>query len=329
LNSDSQQSPCSTYEEKKVNPFTAEHPVVARGLRKTFESTEAVRGIDFDVLHGECFGFLGPNGAGKTTTMRMIGCVSPLTSGSLKVFGLDTGKSMREIKQRLGVVPQEANLDEELPVEENLTVYARFFNVPSNVAAARAREQLDFMELTEKRMAKVSELSGGMRRRLLISRAMMNEPDLLILDEPTTGLDPQARHLVWDKLFELKRRGVTQIVSTHYMDEAHELCDRVAIMDQGRIIDEGAPQDLIQKHIGREVLEVRVSEPMRSQILAFSLSMVKGYDSYRDLIVLYADEAERILDKIKNSEIKTDYTLVRRSSLEDVFLKLTGRRLTE
>lgn len=290
---------------------------------------EAVRGIDFDVLHGECFGFLGPNGAGKTTTMRMIGCVSPLTSGSLRVFGLDVRKSMREIKQRLGVVPQEANLDEELPVEENLTVYARFFNVPSKVAAARAGEQLGFMELTEKRMAKVSELSGGMRRRLLISRAMMNEPDLLILDEPTTGLDPQARHLVWDKLFELKRRGVTQIVTTHYMDEAQELCDRVAIMDQGRIIDEGAPQDLIQKHIGREVLEVRAPEPMGSQILAFSSSMVKGYDSYRDLFVLYTDEADRVLEKIKSSDIKTDYTLVRRSSLEDVFLKLTGRRLTE
>jgi lipooligosaccharide transport system ATP-binding protein len=329
LNSASQQIPGSAYGEREVNSFTAEHPVVARGLRKTFGSTEAVRGIDFDVLQGECFGFLGPNGAGKTTTMRMISCVSPLTSGSLKVFGLDTSKSMREIKQRLGVVPQEANLDEELPVEENLTVYARFFNLPSSVAATRAKEQLEFMELTEKRMAKVSELSGGMRRRLLISRAMMNEPDLLILDEPTTGLDPQARHLVWDKLFELKRRGVTQIVTTHYMDEAHELCDRVAIMDQGRIVDEGVPQVLIQKHIGREVLEVRVSEPMGSQILAFSSSMVKGYDSYRDLLVLYTDEAERVLEKIKSSEIKTDYTLIRRSSLEDVFLKLTGRRLTE
>ncbi len=306
-----------------------QYPVVARDLSKKFENIDAVRGIDFDVHHGECYGFLGPNGAGKTTTMRMVSCVSPLTSGLLTVFGLDTRRSMREIKQRLGVVPQEANLDEELPVEENLTVYARFFNVPSNIAAARAKEQLGFMELHEKRMAKVSELSGGMRRRLLIARAMMNEPDLLILDEPTTGLDPQARHLVWDKLFELKKRGVTQIVTTHYMDEAQELCDRVAIMDQGRIIDEGTPQDLIQKHIGREVLEVRVSEPMRSQIIAFSSSMTKGYDSYRDLIVLYSDEAERILDKIKSSEIETDYTLVRRSSLEDVFLKLTGRRLTE
>jgi len=261
--------------------------------------------------------------------MRMISCVSLLTSGSLKVFGLDTAKSMREIKKRLGVVPQEANLDEQLPVEENLTVYARFFNIPSNIALARAKEQLDFMELTEKWKAKVSELSGGMRRRLLISRAMMNEPELLILDEPTTGLDPQARHLVWDKLFELKRRGVTQIVTTHYMDEAHQLCERIAIMDQGRIIDEGAPQDLIQKHIGHEVLEMRVSEAIRSQILAFSGSMVKGYDSYRDLLVLYTDEAETVLEKIKGNGINTDYILVRRSSLEDVFLKLTGRRLTE
>jgi len=234
--------------------LTAEHPVVARRLRKVFETTEAVRGIDFDVLQGECFGFLGPNGAGKTTTMRMISCVSPLTSGSLTVFELDPSKSMREIKQRLGVVPQEANLDDQLPVEENLTAYVRFFNVPSQIAATRAKEQLEFMELTEKRMTKVSELSGGMRRRLLIARALMNEPEMLILDEPTTGLDPQARHLVWDKLFELKKRGVTQIVTTHYMDEAHQLCDRIAIMDQGRIVEEGVPQDLIEKHIGREVL---------------------------------------------------------------------------
>lgn len=317
------------YGEKEVNLFAAEHPVVAHNIRKIFDSTEAVRGIDFDVLHGECYGFLGPNGAGKTTTMRMISCVSPLTSGSLRVFGLDTGKAMREIKQRLGVVPQEANLDEALPVEENLTVYARFFNVPSKVAVARAREQLDFMELTEKRKAKVSELSGGMRRRLLICRAMMNDPELLILDEPTTGLDPQARHLVWDKLFESKRRGVTQIVTTHYMDEAQQLCDRIAIMDQGRIVDEGVPEDLIQRHIGREVLELRVTETMRSQVLAITSSMVKGYDSYRDLLVLYTDEAEKALEKIKDSDINADYTLIRRSGLEDVFLKLTGRRLTE
>lgn len=247
----------------------------------------------------------------------------------MKVFGLDVGKSMREIKQRLGVVPQEANLDEALPVEENLTVYARFFNVPSNVAIARAKEQLEFMELTEKRKAKVSELSGGMRRRLLISRAMMNEPELLILDEPTTGLDPQARHLVWDKLFELKKCDVTQIVTTHYMDEAQQLCDRIAIMDQGRIVDEGVPEALIEKHIGREVLEMRVTETMRSQVLAITSSMVKGYDSYRDLLVLYADEAEKALERIKDSDINTDYTLIRRSGLEDVFLKLTGRRLTE
>ena len=229
----------------------------------------------------------------------------------------------------MGVVPQETNLDEQLPVEENLTVYARFFNIQTNVATSRAKEQLEFIELTEKRNAKVSELSGGMRRRLLIARAMMNEPEMLILDEPTTGLDPQARHMVWDKLFELKKRGVTQIVTTHYMDEAHQLCDRIAIMDQGRIMEEGVPQDLIGKHVGKEVLEIRVSETMRANILALSSSMVKGYDSYRDLLVLYTDEAERLLDKIKQSNINTDYALVRRSELEDVFLKLTGRRLTE
>ena len=310
--------------------MAAENSIVqARGLRKSFGTTEAVRGIDFDVKAGECFGFLGPNGAGKTTTMRMIGCVSPSTSGSLQVFGLDTQKSGRKIKQRLGVVPQEANLDEELPVEENLTVYARFFNIPSSVALDRAKQLLEFMELTEKRSARVSELSGGMRRRLLISRAMMNNPDLMILDEPTTGLDPQARHLVWDKLFELKRRGVTQIVTTHYMDEAEQLCNRLAIMDQGQIVENDTPQNLVQKHIGREVLEIRVSEKEKSHILSLDTELIKGHDSYRDLLILYSDDADQLLEVIKNTTINTDYTIVRRSGLEDVFLKLTGRRLNE
>jgi lipooligosaccharide transport system ATP-binding protein len=259
----------------------------------------------------------------------MIGCVTPSTSGSLKVFGLDTRNSGRKIKQRLGVVPQEANLDEELPVEENLTVYARFFNIPSSVARDRSRELLEFMELTEKRLARVSELSGGMRRRLLISRAMMNNPDLMILDEPTTGLDPQARHLVWDKLFELKRRGVTQIVTTHYMDEAEQLCDRLAIMEQGRIVENDTPQNLIQKHIGREVLEIRVSEKEKSRILSMNTELVKGHDSYRDLLILYSDDADQLLEIVKNTTTNADYTIVRRSGLEDVFLKLTGRRLNE
>jgi lipooligosaccharide transport system ATP-binding protein len=305
-------------------------PIVeAHGLRKMFESLEAVRAVDFEVLEGECFGFLGPNGAGKTTTMRMIGCVSPITSGSLRVFGLDTQKHMRQIKQRLGVVPQEANLDDQLPVEENLTVYARFFNVAPDIAAARAKEWLAFMELTERRTAKVSELSGGMRRRLLISRAMMNEPNLLILDEPTTGLDPQARHLVWDKLFELKKRGVTQIVTTHYMDEAEQLCDRIAVMDQGRIVELGQPQTLVQNHIGREVLELRLSEEAKSQILGMGSEFVKGHDSYRDILILYSDDAQRVLDGIRESGVDPEYAMIRRSGLEDVFLKLTGRRLTE
>ena len=310
--------------------MTSETSIVqARQLRKSFGPTEAVRGIDFDVKTSECFGFLGPNGAGKTTTMRMIGCVSPLNSGSLKVFGLDTRTSGRQIKQRLGVVPQEANLDEELPVEENLTVYARFFNIPSSEAKNRSKELLEFMELTEKRSARVSELSGGMRRRLLISRAMMNNPDLMILDEPTTGLDPQARHLVWDKLFELKKRGVTQIVTTHYMDEAEQLCDRLAIMDQGQIVENDTPQSLVQKHIGREVLEIRLSEKEKSRILTLNSELVKGHDSYRDLLILYSDDAEQLLEVIKKSTTNTDYTIVRRSGLEDVFLKLTGRRLNE
>ena len=302
--------------------------VEARGLRKNYDGIEAVRGVDFTVHRGECFGFLGPNGAGKTTTMRMIGCVSPMTSGELHVFGLDVAKSMREIKRRLGVVPQEANLDEALPVEENLTVYARFFNIPSKTASERANDLLEFMELTEKARAKVSELSGGMRRRLLISRALINEPDLLILDEPTTGLDPQARHLVWDKLFELKKRGVTQIITTHYMDEAQQLCDRLVIMDQGRIMEEGPPNSLVEKHIGRELLEVRVEEEAKSKILAEG-KMIRGHDSYRDLLLLYSDNAESLLEEIKMRGIATNYALVRRATLEDVFLKLTGRRLAE
>jgi lipooligosaccharide transport system ATP-binding protein len=302
--------------------------VEGRGLRKNYGSLEAVAGVDFAVYRGDCFGFLGPNGAGKTTTMRMIGCVSPLTSGELRVFGLEPDRSMREIKRRLGVVPQEANLDEALPVEENLTVYARFFNIPSNTANERARDLLEFMELTEKARAKVSELSGGMRRRLLISRALMNEPDLLILDEPTTGLDPQARHLVWDKLFELKKRGVTQIITTHYMDEAQQLCDRLVIMDKGLIMEEGPPSSLVEKHIGRELLEVRVEEDAKSRILA-QAKTIRGHDSYRDLLLLYSDNAEELLEDIRMSGIATNYASVRRATLEDVFLKLTGRRLTE
>jgi lipooligosaccharide transport system ATP-binding protein len=302
--------------------------VEAKELRKNYDGVEAVRGVDFTVLHGECFGFLGPNGAGKTTTMKMIGCVSPVTAGTLRVFGLDPTRSMREIKQQLGVVPQEANLDEALPVEENLTVYARFFNVPSGTARKRARELLEFMELTEKATAKVSELSGGMRRRLLISRALMNEPDLLILDEPTTGLDPQARHLVWDKLFDLKKRGVTQIITTHYMDEAQQLCDRLVVMDKGRIMEEGSPNSLVENYVGREVLEVRVEEKAKSQILN-ETNGVRGHDSYRDLLLLYSDSAEGLLEEIRTRGIATNYALVRRATLEDVFLKLTGRRLTE
>jgi lipooligosaccharide transport system ATP-binding protein len=308
-------------------PSTA-NVVEASSLRKNFDGVEAVRGINFTIHRGECFGFLGPNGAGKTTTMRMIGCVSPMASGELHVFGLDVNRSMREIKQRLGVVPQDVNLDEALPVEENLTVYARFFNIQSSLARNRAKDLLKFMELTEKARAKVSQLSGGMRRRLLISRALMNEPELLILDEPTTGLDPQARHLVWDKLFELKKSGVTQIITTHYMDEAQQLCDRIVIMDQGRILEEGEPNSLVEKHIGREVLEVRVGEIEKSQILA-EQELIRGYDTYRDLLILYTDNAAKLLDKIETRDITMSYSLIRHATLEDVFLKLTGRRLME
>ena len=305
-----------------------EQVVQATDLRKSFGSVEAVRGISFSVAKRECFGFLGPNGAGKTTTMRMIGCVSPTTSGVFRVFGLDPKRSLRQIKGRIGVVPQESNLDEALPVGENLTVYARFFNVPSSLAKSRAEELLSFMELTEKKESKVADLSGGMKRRLLISRALMSDPELLIFDEPTTGLDPQARHLVWDKMFELKKRGVTQIVTTHYMDEAQQLCDRLVIMDRGQIMEEGDPTSLIDKHIGRDVLEMRLPADVIARIPKND-PLIRGFDTYRDLLLLYSDKAELLRDKMKFDGIETDYAMVRRSTLEDVFLKLTGRRLTE
>jgi len=309
-------------------PQNSELAVEAKDLRKTFDQTEAVRGINFTVSKGECFGFLGPNGAGKTTTMRMIGCVSPVSGGTFRVFGLDPRVHLRKIKNRIGVVPQESNLDEALPVEENLTVYARFFNVPSAEAKKRAEEQLEFMELTEKRNSNVIDLSGGMRRRLLISRALMSDPELLILDEPTTGLDPQARHHVWDKLFELKKRGVTQIVTTHYMDEAQQLCDRIVIMDKGLIMEQGVPSELVEKIIGKEVLEVRLAENLIKEIPKND-PLIRGYDTYRDLLLLYSDKADELLRNLRISGLETDYAFVRRSTLEDVFLKLTGRRLTE
>ena len=309
-------------------PSSDDFAVEAKGLTKNYDGIEAVRGIDFQVRRGECFGFLGPNGAGKTTTMRIISCVSPVSQGSFHVFGLDPRTHLRKIKSRIGVVPQESNLDEALPVGENLTVYARFFNVPGAIARKRAAELLDFMELVEKRNAKVIDLSGGMKRRLLISRALMSDPELLILDEPTTGLDPQARHLVWDKLFELKKRGVTLIVTTHYMDEAQQLCDRIVIMDRGLIMEGGSPTDLIQKLVGREVLEMRLPEQVIEQI-AKDDPLIRGFDTYRDLLLLYSDSADELLSKMKAKGIDSDYAMVRRSTLEDVFLKLTGRRLTE
>ena len=260
--------------------------------------------------------------------MRMIGCVSPASDGIFQVFGLDPKRFLRQIKARIGVVPQESNLDEALPIEENLTVYARFFNIPSSIAKKRAEELLSFMELTEKRQAKVVDLSGGMKRRLLISRAFMSDPELLIFDEPTTGLDPQARHLVWDKILELKKRGVTQIVTTHYMDEAQQLCDRLVIMDHGLIMEEGDPSGLMEKHIGREVLEMWLPRDLMERVPKED-PLIRGFDTYRDLLLLYSDKADLLLDRLKSRGIESDYAIVRRSTLEDVFLKLTGRRLTE
>src|SRR5256885_1469562 len=230
--------------------------VLARGLVKRYGELEAVRGVDFEVGARECFGFLGPNGAGKTTTMRMISCASPVTSGELEVLGMDPGTSARDIKRRTGVLPQEYNLDEEVSVLENLVIYARYFDISPRVSTPRAEELLEFMQLTDKRDWRVPRLSGGMKRRLMIARALMNEPELLILDEPTTGLDPQARHLVWEKLRSLKREGVTLLLTTHYMDEAAQLCDRLVIMHEGRILVQGSPRDVIAKETSPEVIEV-------------------------------------------------------------------------
>ena len=305
------------------------HPVIANNLTKSFGDFTAVDGVDFAVEQGEVFGFLGPNGAGKSSTMRMIGAVSPVTSGSLTVFGLDPHTHGRQIRSRLGVIPQDDTLDLELTVEENLYIYGRYFDLPRKEIRTRITELLEFAQLTERRSSRVEPLSGGMKRRLTIARGLINRPDLLILDEPTTGLDPQARHVLWDRLYRLKQDGVTQIITTHYMDEAEQLCDRLVIMDHGRIVAEGSPRSLIEMHSPREVLEVRFA-PGELEVAAQRLEgLAKRLELLADRALLYTDDADQTMAEVHNHGLIPESTVVRRSTLEDVFLKLTGRTLVD
>jgi lipooligosaccharide transport system ATP-binding protein len=301
----------------------------AQGLVKRFGDFTAVDGIDVEVRRGEAFGFLGPNGAGKSSTMRMIGCVSPPTGGVLKILGLDPRRDGPTIRARLGVCPQLDNLDIELTVRENLTTYARFFGIPRKVARRRADELLEFVQLAERADSKVEPLSGGMKRRLTIARALVNEPEMVLLDEPTTGLDPQARHLVWERLFRLKQRGVTLVLTTHYMDEAEQLCDRLVVMDGGRIVAEGSPRELIERYSTREVVELRFASESQEAYAEKLQSLAERLEVLPDRILLYVPDGDAAVAEVQRGSLSPASVLVRRSSLEDVFLHLTGRTLVD
>jgi lipooligosaccharide transport system ATP-binding protein len=303
--------------------------ISATGLTKTFDSFTAVDGIDFEVRRGEVFGFLGPNGAGKTSTMRMIGCTSPRSGGHLSVIGMDPAAQASQIKSRIGVVPQADNLDIELTVRENLEMYSRYFDIPKAVARSRIDELIDFVQLQDKSSSKVEPLSGGMKRRLTIARALVNEPDLLLLDEPTTGLDPQARHLVWDRLYRLKQRGTTLVITTHYMDEAEQLCDRLVVMDKARIVAEGSPRELIARFSTPEVLELRLDDAARDRLRGSLDGLADRTEWLPDRVLLYTQAGEAALSEITGRGIQPESALVRRATLEDVFLTLTGRSLVE
>jgi lipooligosaccharide transport system ATP-binding protein len=301
----------------------------ARGLTKRFGDFTAVDGIDVDVRRGEAFGFLGPNGAGKSSTMRMVGCVSPVTEGELTILGLDPASDGPAIRARLGVCPQSDILDEDLSVEENLWVYGRFFGLSRAEVRTRADELLEFAQLTERRHDRVEPLSGGMKRRLTIARSLMNDPEVLLLDEPTTGLDPQARHVLWDRLFRLKREGVTLIVTTHYMDEAEQLCDRLVVMDHGRIVAEGSPRALITEHSTREVLELRFDPDDQDQHVDAVNGVGERLEVLPDRLLVYAHDGDAALAAVHARGVQPLSSLVRRSTLEDVFLHLTGRSLVD
>jgi lipooligosaccharide transport system ATP-binding protein len=303
--------------------------IAARRLTKAFGDFRAVDGIDFTVGRGESFGFLGPNGAGKSSTMRMIACVSPRTGGELQVLGRDPEIDGPAIRARLGVVPQEDNLDLELTVRDNLYVYGRYFDLPRSVLRGRIEELLQFAELTERGDDRVDPLSGGMKRRLTIARSLINEPDILLLDEPTTGLDPQARHLLWDRLYRLKAAGVTLVITTHYMDEAEQLCDRLVVMDRGRIAAEGSPAQLIARYATKEVVELRFRPGESEQMAGKVADLAERLEALPDRLLLYTDEGDAALEAVGARRLQPVGVLVRRSTLEDVFLHLTGRQLVD
>jgi lipooligosaccharide transport system ATP-binding protein len=311
-------------------PTTASSALItARGLTKRFGEFVAVDSVDFDVDAGESFGFLGPNGAGKTSTMRMIGCVSPISDGTLRVMGLDPAVDGPTIRSRLGVVPQQDALDAELTVRENLVIYGRYFGLDRAVVSRRADELLEFAQLTERANDQVEPLSGGMKRRLTIARSLINEPTVLLLDEPTTGLDPQARHLLWDRLYRLKQRGVTLVLTTHYMDEAEQLCDRLVVMDKARIVAEGSPRELIERYSTREVTELRFAPGVAESLDGQLDGIAERVENLPDRVLLYADDGEAAAAAVHGRGLRPESVLVRRSSLEDVFLRLTGRSLIE
>jgi len=303
--------------------------ISATDLVKRYGEVAAVDGVSFEVAPGESFGLLGPNGAGKSTTMRMVGAVSTRTAGELTVLGLDPDEFGPEIRARLGVVPQQDNLDNELRVRENLLTYGRYFGLPRRLIAERADELLEFAQLADRGDAKVDELSGGMKRRLTIARALINEPRILLLDEPTTGLDPQARHILWDRLFRLKEQGTTLLLTTHYMDEAEQLCDRLVVVDHGRIMAEGSPAALIRQYSTREVLEVRFGSERNAAAAAALADVGDRLEVLPDRVLVYADDGEAALVEVTARGLQPLTSLVRRSSLEDVFLRLTGRSLIE
>ena len=301
----------------------------ARDLVKRFDEFNAVDGVSFSIDAGESFGFLGPNGAGKTSTMRMISAVSQPTAGSLSVFGLDPRTHGPEIRGRIGVVPQEDTLELELSVRLNLEMFGRYFDIPRAILRERAADLLAFTQLSERADDRVEDLSGGMKRRLTIARALINQPEILILDEPTTGLDPQARHLLWDRLYRLKREGVTLIITTHYMDEAEQLCDRLVVMDHGTIVASGTPRELITHHSTREVVELRFNTDSHDVYHERLAPFAQRLEVLPDRVLLYVDEGDETLRRIHEHQITPMSALVRRSSLEDVFLRLTGRTLVD
>ena len=315
---------CDPVHELTVRPL-----IHARGLTKRFGTFTAVDAIDFDVAPGEAFGFLGPNGAGKTTAMRMVGCVSPPSAGELTVLGLDPRTHGPQIRAQIGVVPQQDSLDTELTVRENLLIYGRYFDLSRREAGRRADQLLAFVQLSERAGDHVEPLSGGMKRRLTIARALINEPSLLLLDEPTTGLDPQARHLLWDRLYRLKQRGVTLVLTTHYMDEAEQLCDRLVVMDKAHIVAEGSPRQLIDRHSSREVTELRFAPDVKDQLGSRLDGIGERIEDLPDRLLVYAQDGDAVVQAVHERGVRPESVLVRRSTLEDVFLRLTGRSLVD